>query len=319
MNIPEPAVQPTMYFIGVTTGQSSIMKVFPLWSKLLGIDAIMRGIDISIHAPAADYQAVVDFIKSDPLSRGALVTTHKMDLLAAARDRFDYVDPYGELLHEVSSISKDANNASLLRGHAKDPITSGKALEAFLPPNYWIAHPDAEALIFGAGGSSLALSLYLIDPAHGTNRPKKITVTNRSLPRLEHARGIHESLKHGVEMDFRFCPEFVDNDAVLASMPTGSLIANATGLGKDRPGSPITNDAIFPDDAFAWEFNYRGDLTFWRQAQVQKAQKNLDVQDGWVYFIHGWSQVIAEVFHLTLTDELINRLSDAASGLRPKR
>ena len=319
MIIPEPAVQPTMYFIGVTTGQSSIMKVFPLWSQLLGIDAIMRGIDISIHAPATDYQAAVDFIKADPLSKGALVTTHKMDLLAATRDRFSYVDPYGELLHEISSISKDEQDPSLLRGHAKDPITSGKALEAFLPANYWVNNPEAEALIFGAGGSSLALSLYLTDPAHGANRPKKITVTNRSLPRLEHAKGIHESLNHGVAMDFKFCPEFTDNDAALAPIPAGSVIANATGLGKDRPGSPITEAAVFPENAFAWEFNYRGDLTFWRQAQNQKVQKNLNVQDGWVYFIHGWSQVIAEVFHLTLTDEIINQLSDAASAIRPTR
>lgn len=34
----EKATRPTMYFIGVTTGSSSIMKVFPEWVKELGID-----------------------------------------------------------------------------------------------------------------------------------------------------------------------------------------------------------------------------------------------------------------------------------------
>jgi len=43
------ATQPTMYFIGVTTTKSSIMKVFPEWAKALGIDAVMKGIDIAIH------------------------------------------------------------------------------------------------------------------------------------------------------------------------------------------------------------------------------------------------------------------------------
>ncbi|CCV08334.1 hypothetical protein MESS2_730230 [Mesorhizobium metallidurans STM 2683] len=32
----EPATRPTLYFIGVTTGKSSIMKVFPAWARFLG-------------------------------------------------------------------------------------------------------------------------------------------------------------------------------------------------------------------------------------------------------------------------------------------
>ena len=121
-----------MYFIGVTTAQSSIMKVFPRWAKVLGINAVIKGIDIGIHAPADDYRRTVDFIKNDPLSLGALVTTHKLDLLNAARDMFDALDPYAELLSEISSISKQGNK---LWGHAKDPISSGLSLEAFVPAN----------------------------------------------------------------------------------------------------------------------------------------------------------------------------------------
>jgi shikimate 5-dehydrogenase len=45
----EKATSPTMYFIGVTTTKSSIMKVFPEWAKALGIDAVMKRIDIEIH------------------------------------------------------------------------------------------------------------------------------------------------------------------------------------------------------------------------------------------------------------------------------
>ena len=33
----EKATAPTIYFIGVTTGSSSIMKVFPKWAKALGL------------------------------------------------------------------------------------------------------------------------------------------------------------------------------------------------------------------------------------------------------------------------------------------
>jgi shikimate dehydrogenase len=34
-----PLERPTMYFIGVTTGSSSILKIFLLWAEILGIDA----------------------------------------------------------------------------------------------------------------------------------------------------------------------------------------------------------------------------------------------------------------------------------------
>ena len=87
------ATRPTLHFIGVTTGQSSIMRVFPAWARHLGLDAAIRGIDLPLHAEPARYREAVAFLKADPLSRGALVTTHKLDLFAAARDLLDEVDP----------------------------------------------------------------------------------------------------------------------------------------------------------------------------------------------------------------------------------
>ena len=55
-------------------------------AEALGIDAVIKGIDLPVHAPAEDYRAVVEFIKHDPLSMGALVTTHKIDIYNAAKD-----------------------------------------------------------------------------------------------------------------------------------------------------------------------------------------------------------------------------------------
>ena len=77
----KPADQRTMYFIGVTTGKSSIMRVFPNWAAQLGLDAVIQGIDLPLHDEPERYREVVWFIKDDPLSLGALVTTHKIDLL----------------------------------------------------------------------------------------------------------------------------------------------------------------------------------------------------------------------------------------------
>ena len=88
-----------MYFIGVSTGRSSIMKVFPRWAEYLGIsDAKLKGIDFPLHAESVTYRAAVEFIRSDNLSQGALVTTHKIDLFSACLDLFDEVDPHARRL-----------------------------------------------------------------------------------------------------------------------------------------------------------------------------------------------------------------------------
>jgi shikimate dehydrogenase len=293
----EPAAEPTMYFIGVTTGSSSIMRVFPAWAEHLGLDARITGIDLPLHADPEDYRNVVRFIREDRQSLGALVTTHKLDLLKAARDLFDELGDDAVLLEEISSISKSDGR---LVGHAKDPITSGLSLEAIVPDGYWAGN-DAELLILGAGGSSLALTLYLHRRrARGLDVPTRLVVTNRSPGRLEEMRAVHDRLGFGIPTEYVHAPEPSDNDRPLASLPDGSLVINATGLGKDRPGSPLTDDARFPRGGVAWDFNYRGDLLFLAQAECQREASSLRIVDGWEYFIHGWTRVIAEVFAIDI-------------------
>lgn len=309
------ATKRTMYFIGVTTAKSSIMKVFPEWAKALNLgDCEIKGMDFKQHDEPALYREAVAFIKNDPLSLGALVTTHKLDLLKACRDQFDRLDPLAEMMHEISSISKDDGK---LVGHAKDPITSGLSLEAFLPANHW-AKTGAEALLLGAGGSSLALSWHLMKKEHGANRPSKIIVTNRSQARLDEIKAFHKTLNSGVAVEYHLCPTAELNDAVCARLKPGSLVVNATGLGKDAPGSPLTGAAVFPMDGFVWEFNYRGELVFLDQARAQEKSRRLTVEDGWIYFIHGWTRVIAEVFHVNIptSGPEFDRLSQIAGATR---
>jgi shikimate dehydrogenase len=312
MNLPNKAAQPTIYFIGVTTSQSSIMKLFPLWAKELGLkSAIIKGIDMKIHADPEDYCKVVEFIKNDELSRGALVTTHKIDLYNAAKHMFEYLDPYAKRFGELSSISK---NDGMLEGHAKDPISSGLAMEAFIPKNYWKVH-GGEVFIMGAGGSALAISSYLMKEEHGNDVPSRIIISNRSRPRLDSAREKLAGLNSKVRLEYYLCPEPAQNDEILKNLNPHSLIINATGLGKDRPGSPLTEHCIFPTNSLIWELNYRGELDFMHQALKQKDEKNLHVEDGWIYFIHGWTQVIAQVFQVKITEEVFERLERIADRI----
>jgi len=94
VDLPEHPKVPTHYFIGVTTHESSINEVFPAWVEELNIDAELVGINIEIHAEPNQYRKVVEFIKGNELARGALVTTHKIDLYNAAKDMFDYLGPH---------------------------------------------------------------------------------------------------------------------------------------------------------------------------------------------------------------------------------
>lgn len=304
---------PTFYFVGVTTGQSSIMRVFPLWMGVLERpDVVLEGIDHPLHDDAEAYRATVAQIKYDPMSLGALVTTHKMDLYAAAHDMFDYLDPYARLTHELSSISKLEGQ---LEGHAKDPITAGLSLDAIIGRGYF-GRTGADVLCFGAGGSALATLLHLINREDEEDRPERFVVVNRSQPRLDHMRRMVEEVGTDIVVEYVHNNDPGVNDELMAAMPDHTIVINATGMGKDIPGSPVTDDGLFPRHSIAWEFNYRGELDFMQQALRQSETRDVRVEDGWVYFLHGWSQVIAQVLHIELTDNLFERLDTIASSIR---
>ncbi|MQY76551.1 MAG: shikimate dehydrogenase, partial [Spirochaeta sp.] len=289
------ADKPTMYFIGVTTGKSSIMKVFPEWARYLKLpEVVIKGIDFRLHDEPKAYREVVAFIREDPLSLGALVTSHKIDLFEACRDMFDELGSYARIMEEVSCISKRNGK---LQAQAKDPISSGLALEHFLPDNYW-KETGAEIFLMGAGGAAIALTSYLAAVERGSNKPSRIYVANRSSKGLERMKNIHDRLQVDIPVEYILTPVPEENDRVVNKLKPYSLVINATGLGKDTPGSPITDDAVFPENGIAWDFNYRGDLVFIKQAYDRQKERNLNVEDGWVYFIHGWTRVISEVCNI---------------------
>ena len=87
-------------------------------------------------------------------------------------------------------------------------------------------------------------------------------------------------------------------------------------MGKDRPGSPITNEGLFPLHSVAWELNYRGELDFLHQARAQAHQRDVQVHDGWDYFVASWADHIAEIFHLTITPQQFAQLAAKAEEMR---
>lgn len=297
------------FFLGVTTAKSQIMRLFPVWADVLGLDATVAGVDLPIGGEPAVYRRAVEELRDDPAARGALVTTHKVSVFRYASDLFVEFDRWARLCGEVSSISRRGEG---LVGHAKDPISSGLALQAIIGPTYWDDHPEAEVLCMGAGGSGAAIMVHLLTQRR---QPARIVMTNRRPGRLDAARAMQQELDAADSVEYHGVTSEQDTDALVASLAPGSLVINATGAGKDRPGSPMSDAAVLPEGAIAWDFNYRGDLKFLEQARRQLPAER--VHDGWRYFIHGWTLVIAEVFDFELTEERFAALEEAAEPFGP--
>jgi shikimate dehydrogenase len=302
----------TIHFIGVSTKQSSIMHVFPEWAKELDLgDVAINGIDLPLHATPDQYQQVVNFIRDDANSNGALVTTHKIDLFKAAHSLFDELDWFAASMHEISSISKRAGQ---LIGQAKDPVSAGRALKEMIRPGFWPGE-GGDVFCMGCGGAGVAITWFLLRGEHLLGKPERLIVSDTSPERLVHLRELVDV--DGLEIELVQNPK--DNDRIIQGLKAGSFVINATGLGKDRPGSPITDNGRFPRRAIVWELNYRGALDFLHQAKRVAAEQELTVHDGWDYFVHGWSCVIADVFHVDISNERVSKLAEIAARVSGRK
>ena len=307
------AANSVMVFVGVTTGGSLINRIFPLWADIMGIaPAMLRGMDLPLDVGPKRIRQAIREIADDPAVRGSLVTTHKVAVYRHARDLFCGVDPYADRLGEVSALAKTPAG---LVGHAMDPVTAGLALDRIVAPAHWSERPQAEALVMGAGGAGLALVAHMAErPA--AERPRAITLSDVDEERISDARSALSTFGGREIIGIQRVGSATDNDRLLAALPASSLVVNATGLGKDRPGSPISEAAVFPDAGIVWEFNYRGPREFLAQARARQSECRLTVADGWTYFVYGWAHVVAEVFGVVLDDPLFTRLEQAAQLVR---
>jgi shikimate dehydrogenase len=306
------AASPTrriLLFVGVRTAGSSILRLFPRWAAELGLDATIEGRDIPLGAPPGVHRDVVSGIAAREHVAGALVTTHKVAVFEHAGSLFDELDDFATLCREVSCISKRDGR---LLGHAKDPITAGRALEHILTRGFW-ERPEAKVLCLGAGGAGRAITVHFL--TQGLD-PERIVVGDRDPGRVKALAQVCSRMgAPGVRVVL--AEEARDAARLVAEVGAGSLVVNATGMGKDLPGSPLPDGAAFPHQGLVWDLNYRGDLAFLRQARSQQQERGLRIHDGWRYFLHGWTEVIAEVFDLRMTDEVFERLAALGEPLRP--
>lgn len=299
-----------LLFVGIDTGGSSIHRVFPAWMSELGVDAVVEGVDLPAGASATAYRALVNRIGEQDDVLGAVITSHKLGVHAAARDLLRAGDPYVDLLQEVNVIAKGGGGLS---GHARDPLAVAAVL-----PSLMAGGVPGEALCFGAGGAGIAVVMSFLYGVHGgavvprAAVPRRVVVTDVRAARLAAVRDLLAALPPvPAAVDLVRVIDRDGNDAQLARLAPGSLVVNATGLGKDTACSPIGEQARFPAGAAVWDANYRGPLPFLRQARTQGA---LRVHDGWSYFVHGWTQALAPILGRSVDAERLAAVAQSLQG-----
>lgn len=289
--------------------------MFPRWAEILGLgDAQLVGLDLPINGPLDVYRQPIAQIKAEPLLRGALITTHKINTLRAARDLFDELTPDAQITGEVSSVYKRDGK---LIGHATDPELSARSMDTFIPPGHW-RETRADVLCLGAGGAAAALVTAFVTRHDADDLPRHFVVVNRSQMRLDSLRAMVENKLPPTSITFEYVLNEIPavNDQLMTELAPGSLVVNATGMGKDIPGSPITDNGRFPLGGFAWDLNYRGELDFLRQARAGAMERELTIEDGWTYFVIGWAEIIGQVFDVAIMPSQFEQLAEAAAAIR---
>lgn len=289
----------TVLFLGVSTAASGTAKLFPRWMEAIGIDARLEGIDLPLGSPPHEYRRFVSRLEGEPGIAGAVITSHKLDLYRSCSDLLTPADPLVEIMGEAACLARGKNG---LEAHTVDPLSSRLALHEILKAR---SGRVAGALVLGAGGAGLAVALSLPDLSAG-----RVTVADTRPERLEHAAQVFAGISQAGSITTSAIPPGAEADELVGSLPPSSLIVNATGLGKDLPGSPVTDAVAWPEGSLLWELNYRGDLTMLKQAGGRAAERSLETHDGWRLFMHGWALSLSLIFDLEVSADDLERVSD---------
>jgi shikimate 5-dehydrogenase len=295
-----------LVFLGVSTSGSSVPRVMPRWSKALDLDIDLECVDLPVGADRSTYVDLLRRIRSDPHALGTVVTTHKAALWETCADQFDEVSPACRQVREASAIA--CRNGRLI-ADASDVRGVGRAVTRILADKRWNTG-DHEAIILGAGGAGISLAFNLVDrlPSLGARR---VTLTDADPARLAVARSLSRDWAHRDQLEITDAAGGA-NDRLVAAAKPGTLIVNATGMGKDRPGSPIGVD--LPQQTILWEFNYRGPRELLERARVRAPADDLLVIDGRDYFICSWLEALCSVLGRPATDELFEAFDGAATA-----
>jgi shikimate dehydrogenase len=312
---------PLILFAGISTGGSVAHAVFGGWASVLGRPWRLAGIDLPPGTPARTYQQVLAAMHRNPAVHGAVITAHKLGIYRACAAALNRCDRLAGLTHEINTLA----TGTTLAGYARDALSLTHVLPGLAFPSQADTLSRLHVLCLGAGGAATALLLALhLDissrPGGATvirpraDRPASVTFADTSAEALKSLRSVAVRARiPAAHLSFAHVSGAGDCDRLAAGMPTPALVINATGLGKDQPGSPLTEAAPLGPATLAWDLNYRGTLTFLHQAAARGAR----VLDGWDYFVAGWAGALTAIGGAPLTASLLAQFAQVAAPHRP--
>lgn len=286
------------YFLGVSTQNSAIISLFPAWCEVLGVCCSLRGVDLAIDSSPSSYTSLLEEMKKKSCV-GGLITTHKSNVFRYGETCFKQVSPVSEALHEVSVIYKRKNHSELF-GDALDTVSIEPIINKLTETNSLWSKGDKNVVVFGGGGAGLALVYALCNKA--ISQPINITIIENNQKRIVFLKKmLNNSILFPLNVEVLHSEQGEFSISHVGKKP---LIVNATGMGKDLPGSPIKNFQNIPPESTIWDFNYRGELSFLKYASKYNIEKKLLIEDGWDYFLSGWVHVMCMVFNIEISDNI---------------
>jgi shikimate dehydrogenase len=284
--------RPTYLFVGIDTGGSRVHREFPKW----GLDADLHGVDLPEDAPPEAWRRLVGAMRDNPNVLGAVITSHKLRLYRHAAGLIDEAEPLVEVTHEVNAL----DTRGPVRAFARD----AQALDVLLNgPGKHLA--DGRPIVcLGSGGAAIALVLATQTDVAATveqgrvvaRRGPAMTVVGRWEESLADVRAV--LVRAGIDVPLKLAPDPEACAEIVAAAGPEAIVVNATGLGKSAPGSPLPD--AFPRVGAAWDFNYRGPLTFLAQAE----RAGVPTENGWDYFLAGWACALAAITGRDATETL---------------
>ena len=92
------------------------------------------------------------------------------------------------------------------------------------------------------------------------------------------------ALESDVKVDYVHNADPTQNDQLLNEVPPGSLVVNGTGMGKDSPGSPISDEGEFPERALVGPL-LPGRAWVLASGRAPEANTGADCR-GWLALLH---------------------------------
>jgi shikimate 5-dehydrogenase len=282
-------------FVGVTTRQSAVVPLFESWCRALRLNWELRHWDIELDASRKVYDQFLSSVRSENYV-GALVTTHKANLYSLSGLNFDLLEPSCVSLAEVGVVYR---RGDAICGGVSDIESGGAVLERIVLSQHWKVG-SRRAVVLGAGGAGLAAAWNLA--VRGVGHATSVTLVEARRDRLLEVQDLLSRWPTMVPLTLEHTT--ADADKFLTSPEPAGLVINATGLGKDRPGSPIASAASLPDRCMVWDFNYRGTLEFLKMARKPAVARDIECFDGGDYFAAGWSVVMCRVAGIPWSREI---------------